>query len=278
MIVEGLVVKCDGGYLELAAADAHFGISRAAMRVLLDILLIHLAFDATCLRWTQSAQVERIRQVELSHWVHLSFHSGTYLIQIRIVSATDVPGHCRVKYIQLMVVLEGRKVAAGSQRTQLRGHRGTNPRTAPFHSHESAVGINHEVVLQFVRELELLRMTYFLHLSVWSLCHERVGVAPGGELLGDCLLSELHVDPSTCVVLDLVSQSLTSSLHWADVADLELAEPDRGVEVEALRTLCDHVLWALHRCSGIHISNAVLVETQGILKATSVEIILSCGL
>ena len=93
MVVERLVVQCYSRYLELTTTDAHFCVAGAGVRVLLHVLLVHLTFEAACLCRAQSAQVERVRQVELGQWVHLSFHPAAYLVQIRIVTAADVPSH-----------------------------------------------------------------------------------------------------------------------------------------------------------------------------------------
>ena len=76
-------------------------------------------------------------------------------------------------------------------------------------------------------------MAGLLRLAILHFVDVGIGVATRSELLCDCLLGELHVD-SARVVLDLVPQALASALHRADVAYLELTEPNRRIEVEAL--------------------------------------------
>lgn len=63
------------------------------------------------------------------------------------------------------------------------------------------------------------------------------------------------------MVLNLISQSLTSSLHWADVADLKLAESNGRIEVEPLDSLCNHLLRTFHSCVDVHIRDATLMQS-----------------
>ena len=59
------------------------------------------------------------------------------------------------------------------------------------------------------------------------------------------------------MVLDLISQTLSPALDRADIADLELTEANRRIEIEPFGSGRNHMLRALHLRIGI--TNAVLL-------------------
>lgn len=120
----------------------------------------------------------------------------------------------------------------------------------------------------------LLRLADLLHVTVWYFGDVGVRVAPRCELLRYCLLCEFHVD-ATGMILDLISQTLPTALHRANVPYLELAEPDSGIEIEALRPGPDHMLRTLHL--PVNIAYAILLHPEGVLEAAVVEVALRYG-
>lgn len=154
LIVERLVVQSDGRDLQLTAAHAHLASRRAGMRVLLQLLLIEVTVQSP---WTlhlcgaQGAQIERVRQVEVGDLVDLAtgLDPRTHLIQVGVGASAQVPGHSRIKNVQLVLVLDRGEVrTATSERADHVGRRHRpDPRTAPLHRHEGAVRIEHQVIL-----------------------------------------------------------------------------------------------------------------------------------
>lgn len=135
-------MQSDRWDFQLAAADTHFATARTTVRMLFDILLIHLALETACLRRTQSTQVERVRQVELGHWMYLAlYYSTTHLVEIRVCSTTHISSHCGIEHIDL-VILNGCEVTSRCQRAEL-SHWRADTRSTPLNSHEGTISIQH---------------------------------------------------------------------------------------------------------------------------------------
>jgi len=168
--------------------------------------------------------------------------------------------------------LDRRKVRSSSKRTDhaWRSHC-TDSRTTSFNCHECAIGIQHQIILQLVLWLDLLRMTTLFHVTILYFRDVGVRVATRCELLRYRLLGELHVY-SACMILNLISQTLAATLDWANISNLELTEANGRIEIEPFGSGSNHVLGTFHL--RVHVSDTILLQPKSVLEAAVVEIAL----